>query len=112
MSTPESTNPSSNDTVVAEAAQTPQYIDIMQRLAYLEDALLQQDPRMRDHLKEIHRNLIQHEELVHLLKEEEIAKIMQAQQVITNTTLIAEVSSKKGRAAANKKAANLSLGDL
>lgn len=92
--------------------QTPQYIDIMQRLSYLESALQEQDPRMKDHLKEIHKSLIQHEELVHLLKEEEIAKIMQAQQVITNTTLVAAVSSASGKRKAAAKAATMTLGDL
>jgi hypothetical protein len=92
--------------------RTPQQDQIQQRLSYLEQALLEQDPRMKDHLKEIHRLLITHEELVHLLSEEEIGKIMQGQQIITDTTLVAAVSAPKARAAAVKKAGQLSLGDL
>lgn len=91
---------------------TPQQEQIQQRLSFLEQALADQDPRMKDHLKEIHRLLITHEELVHLLDEEEIGKIMQGQQIVTDTTLVAAVSAPKARASAAKKAANLSLGDL
>lgn len=94
------------------AQTTPQQDAIKQRLSYLEDALLSRDPRMKDHLKEIHRLLIVHEELVHLLSEEEIGKIIQGQQIVTQTTLIAAVSAPKARAANSKKASQLSLGDL
>jgi hypothetical protein len=91
---------------------TPQLDSIMQRLSYLQEALLAQDPRIRDHLKEIHKLMITHEELVHLLSDEDIAKIMSAQQVVTNTTLVATTTGTKGKATATKKATGLSLGDL
>lgn len=90
----------------------PQHDQIKQRLGYLEEALLAQDPRMKDHLKEIHKLMITHEELVHLLTDEEIAKIMSAQQVVTNTTLVAATTGSKAKSTANKKLANLSLGDF
>lgn len=92
--------------------QTPQMESLLQRLGYLEDALQQQDPLMRNHLKEIHATLIQHEELVHLLSTEQIATIMQGQQIITNTTLVAAVTAPKAKAANAKKAATLQIGDL
>lgn len=92
--------------------QSPQYEQIQQRLGFLETALNEQDPRIKDHLKEIHKMLIQYEELVHLLSEEEIGKILQGQQVITNTTLVAAVTAKSAKAGNTKKAAQLSLGDL
>lgn len=91
---------------------TPQYEQLMQRLGFLEEALTTQDPQMKNHLKEIHKMLIQYEELVHLLKDEEIAKIMAGQQVITNTTLVAAVTAKSAKTAVAKKAAQLSMGDL
>lgn len=91
---------------------TPQQEQIQQRLAYLEQALLENDPRMKDHLKEIHKLLTGFEELVHLLKDEDIAKIMQGQQIITNTVLVAAVSAKSARASNTKKAAQISMGDL
>jgi hypothetical protein len=92
--------------------QSPQMQDLLLRLNALESAMLEQDPRMKDHLKEIHKNLIQYEELVHLLDEEQIGKIMQAQQLITNTTLVSSMTTKSGKAAAAKKSAGLTLGDL
>lgn len=101
-----------NENLVTLVETSPQQDQIMQRLSFLEQALADQDPRMKDHLKEIHKLLITHEELVHLLKEEEIAKIMQGQQIITNTTLVAAVSAPKARASAAKKASQLTLGEL
>lgn len=97
---------------VVAVQNSPQLDSLLQRLSYLETALNEQDPMMRNHLKEIHSTLIQHEELVHLLDDEQIAIIMQGQQVITNTTLVAAVTAPKARAANAKKAAQLSLGDL
>ena len=95
-----------------QTTQSPQYVQIMQRLGTLEEALLAQDPKMRDHLKEIHRLMIGHEELVHLLKPAEIAKIMTAQQQITNTTLVAATTGTGKKAASTKKATGLGLDDL
>lgn len=102
----------SNSTESIQPPTTPQQDQIQQRLAYLEQALNEQDPRMKDHLKEIHKLLIQHEELVHLLGEEEIGKIVQGQQIITGTVLVAQVTAKSAKASNIKKASQLSLGDL
>lgn len=95
-----------------QATNSPQYIQIMQRLGGLEEALIAQDPKIKDHLKEIHRLMIGHEELVHLLKPEEIAKIMQGQQIITNTVLVAATTGTGKKASSAKKATGLGLDDL
>jgi hypothetical protein len=84
----------------------------MQRLGYLEECLIAQDPKMKDHLREIHKLMISHEELVHLLPDSEIAKIMTGQQIITNTTLVAATTGTGKKATSTKKATGLSLGDL
>lgn len=91
---------------------TEQHDQILQRLGYLQEAMLAQDPQIKNHLKEIHRLMITHEELVHLLSDDEIAKIMGAQQIVTNTTLVAATTGKKASTSASKKATGLSLGDL
>lgn len=92
--------------------QTPQQVTILQKLSLVEEALLTQDPRMRDHLKEIHKLLIGYEELTHLLTDEQIAVIMGAQQIQTNTSLIAATTGKKAATGVAKKAAKLGMGDL
>lgn len=94
------------------ATTTLQQDAILQRLDALEQALLAQDPEMPKHLGEIHRLLITHEELTHLLSDEQIAVIMGAQQLQTNTTLVASTASGAGKRAAAKKAATMSLLDL
>lgn len=93
-------------------ATNPIHFELLDRLAQLEAALLARDPLMKTHLGAIHKSLVQHEELVHLLSDEEIGKIVGAQQQHTNTTLAAEVSSKAGKAKAANRTAQLGLGDL
>jgi hypothetical protein len=83
---------------------TPQHAMVQQRLQELEGMLLSRDPAMKGHLLEIHRTLIQYEELVHLLRDEEIGVLMAAQQIHTNTVLVADAV--KASKAANKKAAS------
>lgn len=91
---------------------TPQAVMLLQRLGYLEEALLTKDPAMKGHIGEIHKLLIGYEELVHLLSNEEIAVLMTAQQIQTNTSLIANTTTTKAKASSAAKTAKLSLGDL
>lgn len=93
-------------------ASNPIHFVVIDRLAQLEAALLARDPMMKVHLGAIHKELNQHEELVHLLSNEEIGKIVGAQQQHTNTMLAAELSGKKGKAAAANRTAKLGLDDL
>lgn len=93
-------------------ATNPIHFDLMDRLTQLEAALLARDPLMKTHLGAIHKQLVQYEELVHLLTDEEIGKIVGAQQQHTNTTLAAEVSTKSGKTKAANRTASLGLGDL
>jgi hypothetical protein len=95
----------------AAVTSTPQYDQCLQRLSLLEEALMTKDPEMKKHLAEIHKLLISFEELSHLLTNDEIAKIMAAQQIVTDTVLIGSTSGSK-KASATKKSTGLSLGDL
>lgn len=90
----------------------PLHLGFKNRLLELEAALLAKDPLMKNHLAEIHKSMIQHEEIVHLLSEDDIAKIMAAQQVHVGVTLVAAASGKSGKAASAKKSAGLGMGDL
>ncbi len=89
----------------------PIHQNFLQRLADLEAALLARDPLMKTHLGEIHKHMIQYEEISNLLRPHEIAKIMAAQQQHTGVILRAEVVG-KSKAAAGKKAAKLGVNDL
>lgn len=89
----------------------PVHAGFLQRLADLETALLERDPLMKTHLGAIHKTMIEYEEIANLLRPEEIAKIMAAQQQHTGIVLRAETLG-KSKAATNKKAAQLGLGDL
>lgn len=88
--------------------QHPLLDSLKQRLGNLEAALLAGDPEMKNHLREIHKSCIAHEELVHLLSDEDIATMMGAQQILTNTVLAQAVAKKT----ATKKTAGLTMGDL
>lgn len=90
----------------------PLQFEMLTRLASLEEALLARDPLMKTHLGAIHKQLITHEELVHLLSPVQIGEIVRAQQSHTNTSLAQEVTTTSGKAKAAKRAAQHGIGDL
>lgn len=92
----------------------PVHFAFLDRLKQVEETLLARDPMMKTHLLEIHKAMIQHEEIVNLLRPQEIAKIMAAQQTHTNMVLVRD-SVKKTPSAAKSlqaKAAKISLDDV
>lgn len=93
-------------------ASNPHHVAALARLEQLQAALLARDPLMKGHLLEIHKQLIPHAELVHLLTEEQIGIIMAAQQVHTNTVLVGSASGVAGKKKAAAASAKLTLGDL
>lgn len=90
--------------------ENPIHLTVHERILQLEAAFVAKDPMIKNHLGEIHKAMIQHEEIVHLLKEDQIEKIFLAQQRLTSTTLTAEVKPKSKSTAA--KAAKLGMDDL
>lgn len=80
-------------------------LDILARLetslSNLEAALLAKDPQMPQHLRESHRLLISYPETVHLLDDAQIAKLIEAAVVHTNTEIV-KATAAKGRKAASK----------
>jgi hypothetical protein len=99
------------ETVTDLDTSNPVHQNFLQRLADLETALLARDPLMKTHLGEIHKHMIQYEEIANLLRPEEIAKIMAAQQQHTGIVLRAEAVG-RSKAATTKKAAKLGVDDL
>lgn len=73
----------------------PKLAELEPKLKALEDALLSADPKMPQHLKEIHKYLIQFEELAHLLTEEQMAVIVDGQQRIVGIKLADETKKQK-----------------
>lgn len=90
----------------------PVHAECLQRLANLEAALLAKDPSMKQHLLEMHKQLIGYEELVHLLSDEQIGIIMSAQQIHTNTILTGSTSTASGKKKAAAAGAKLTIADL
>lgn len=82
--------------VVTNPAEHPKLKELLPKLDALEKALLATDPKMPVHLREIHKYLIQFEELAHLLTEEQISKIVQGQEILTSTKLADETKAGKG----------------
>lgn len=74
----------------------PKLQELLPKLDALEASLLANDPKMPVHLKEIHKYLLQFEELSHLLSEEQIATILDAQQRKLGVVLAEETKGKKG----------------
>lgn len=75
-------------------------------LASLESSLLTKDPMMPQHLRNIHSLLISYPETVHLLEDDEIAKIIDAAQVHTKTEIV-KATAKGTSASGSRKKINL-----
>ena len=74
--------------------------DVMMRLqsslASLETALLDKDPLMPQHLRNTHSILISYPESVHLLDDNEIARIIDAAEIHTKTEIVKAAAAGKG----------------
>lgn len=91
-------------TTLPEAMQNSIPHEVMEKLkaslAATEAGLLNQDPELKNHLRESHRLLISYPETVHLLDDEEIAKLIDAQEKLTQVQIVSDVAkSKKGKKA-------------
>lgn len=85
--------------------------DVLDRLdshlANLEQALLEKDPMMPQHLRNTHSLLITYPETVHLLDDCEIARIIDAAEIHTKTEIV-KATVKKGTGTRKK----IDVGDL
>jgi hypothetical protein len=70
----------------------PQMTSLLVKIDDLAKALVNNDPKMPEHLKNIHRTLSQYEELAHLLSEEQIAVIIEGAQKKLGIILAAETT--------------------
>ena len=83
------TKPASNDSL--EFAK----LDVFGRLDAIEANLLKQDPMLGVHMQEIHKCLLQNEELVHILPDEKIHIYMAGMQKYKQLQLVAESTKKR-----------------
>lgn len=87
--------------------------DVMARLesslASLEQALIDKDPMMPQHLRNTHSLLISYPETVHLLEDIEIAKLIDAAEIHTKTEIVKAAVRGKGGSGSRKK---IDVGDL
>lgn len=87
----------------------PKLAELLPKLNALEASLLATDPQMPVHLKEIHKYLLQFEELSHLLSEDQIAIILEGQQKKLGVVLAEET---KAKAKSGKIKGGVSADDL
>jgi hypothetical protein len=94
-----------------EAGTVP--ADVLDRLkmslASLEQALIDKDPMMPQHLRNSHSILISYPETVHLLEDSEIAKLIDAAEIHTKTQIVKAVASGSAKGGSKKK---VSVDDL
>jgi hypothetical protein len=76
-------------------------MDVLDRLAAVESKLKEVDPQLGDHMKAIHKSLLAHEELVHILPDDRIAVLMAGMQKYKNIQLV-EATAKKPSARGKK----------
>ena len=87
---------------MAEIAQQQQLnesdfakMDVLERLGKVEGMLTSFDPMLQVHMKHIHQTLLTYEELVHVLKDEQIRTLMQGMQQWKGIQLAAVASKAK-----------------
>lgn len=80
---------------------------IMEKIASLSQALEESNPSLATYVKEIHRNLLQFPELVHILKPEQVQTIVKGIEQV-NGEKIAEDAKPKARASKAKSKESLS----
>ena len=93
---------------MSTVTQSEHHKKMLEKLTALEQSLVDADPKMPNHLREIHTLLISYEELAHLLSEEQIATIIKAQSQRVGVILAEETK----KAASKGKNARVSADDL
>jgi hypothetical protein len=83
-----------------DAMQTTLPPDVVAKLtmslASLEQALLEKDPMMPQHLRASHQLLLSYPETVHLLDDDEIARLISAAQIHTQIEIVKAGTAKAG----------------
>lgn len=84
---------------------------VLAKIAELSQALEEDNPNIGNYVKDIHRNLLQYPELVHILLPEQVVTIVKGIEKV-NGEKIAEEAKPKARASRATSAKKESLADL
>ena len=94
-----------------EFEKIPEFQSILMQIAELEQSLLQQDPGMPEYLRRIHMNLLKHPELVHILRDEQRAIIIDGLMAQTGV-MLSEVNEKVAKTTRAKALTKMSEDDI
>lgn len=72
-------------------------LDVLGRIDQIQAGMLKQDPMLPMHLAQIHKTLIQFEELVHLLSDDDIRKLIAGQKKHVGAELVKETIKSRAR---------------
>ncbi|MGL4484301.1 MAG: hypothetical protein ACRCUS_05070 [Anaerovoracaceae bacterium] len=75
-------------------SQTQEAEVILSQIAELSQALETANPDIGSYVKQIHKNLIQYPELVHILKPEQVATIVRGIETVTNEKIMEDAKPK------------------
>lgn len=78
------------------------HMEVLERLGKLEETLKSTDPQIPVHLSNILKTLQTYEELVHLLKDEQIRVLMEAMTKYRKVELVKEATTSRGKKALSK----------
>ena len=70
---------------------------VLEKLSRIEAGLKVHDPLVAHHCKNIRDTLMEHEELVHLLKDEQVRVLMAGMKSYINVQLVKETSKSRGK---------------
>ena len=90
---------------------TEEFQLVVMQIAELEQQLLQQDPNMPVYLQRIHMNLLKYPELVHLLRDEQRAVIIDGLMQQTGV-MLSEVNEKSEKATRAKQLKKHDVDDI
>ncbi len=76
-------------------------LTVLERLSQIEAKLKEQDPALPQHMTEIHKTLLAHEELVHVLTDSQIHTLMAGMQKYKSIQLV-EAAVKKPAASGTR----------
>lgn len=94
-----------------ESSQQPMEVQLLKaRFLQIQDQLLQKTPELPTILFDIHKNLLEHEEMVHLLDDEDIHALHSAFEIHKQQALLQKEIDKAAKGGKGKK--KLSSSDL